>query len=273
VTKEVAWGNPCKSSKKITEGSSCECIGEPIDLHGFLVLASGNRSKVHFDEDAKHAEKLQKGRLSGKEYRGHRSHGKPKAKQRYHEVDTNHSSVHARERAWQLHKSLNPKTKHTDWKEFFVKCVDTPIGKGVKISPKTTSGNKTTQRSRRRNPKDRKRGGMQCPLSLRRFLVDSGASFHLVCFKTLTPREKGGVRKMKKPIPIYTANGVIYISEEVEIHVVELGMTVTAHLLANSPCLLSLGLLCKENEYNYHWDAGDDSLPFLQKHGGPRIFC
>ena len=87
-----------------------------------------------------------------------------------------------------------------------------------KVTQKTTSGKDKTQTSRRRNPNDRKRGGMQCPLSLARFLVDSGASLHLVCFKTLTPSEKKGVRKMNKPVPIYTANWVITISEEVEIY-------------------------------------------------------
>jgi hypothetical protein len=66
---------------------------------------------------------------------------------------------------------------------------------------------------------------------------------------------------------------VTTISEEVNIYVVELGITVAAHLLANSPCLLSLGLLFKDYGFDYHWGRGHDALPYLQKSGGPRIFC
>ena len=52
----------------------------------------------------------------------------------------------------------------------------------------------------------------------RRYIVDSGASCHLVSWKDLTPKERLSVRKAKKPQHLNTANGLVHADHVVSLY-------------------------------------------------------
>ena len=67
-----------------------------------------------------------------------------------------------------------------------------------------------------------------------------------------------------------TANGEVQTREEATVYVKELDLFVTVMLLENTPAVLSLGKLCEDHIYNYHWIS--DEKPHLIKKG-KRIDC
>ena len=81
---------------------------------------------------------------------------------------------------------------------------------------------------------------------LRRYLVDSGASFHLVQWKDLTAREKESVRYASREVTLSTANGEVEVQKIVDINIHELNKTVHACLMEDGPPILSLGALCRQ---------------------------
>ena len=59
-----------------------------------------------------------------------------------------------------------------------------------------------------------------------------------------------------------TANGYVTAQNEVEVFSKDLGVTVTAYTLPKVPPVLSLGKLCRENGFRFHWEPNE--LPYLQ---------
>ena len=100
----------------------------------------------------------------------------------------------------------------------------------------------------------------------REFLVDSGASMHLVPMKGLSDWERKNIKRLKIPIPLATANGQIQCNLWTYVRIHELDILVPALLLRDAPSLLSMGMLCKESGYKFEWDP--DEGPSLQKKGG-----
>ena len=49
----------------------------------------------------------------------------------------------------------------------------------------------------------------------RSFIVDSGASYHMISWKDLTDKEKKTKRLLDHPVELYTANGKVSIKHEV----------------------------------------------------------
>ena len=90
----------------------------------------------------------------------------------------------------------------------------------------------------------------------REFVVDSGASMHMVSRKDLNSAELQTVRVLKNPTTVVTANGEVLTKEEATVYVKELDLFVTAMFLEDTPAVLSLGKLCEEHGYNYHWTSG-----------------
>ena len=86
--------------------------------------------------------------------------------------------------------------------------------------------------------------------SLRQFIVDSGASFHLISSKDLTEKEYQTIRTAE-PMAIRTATKIEKVNKVADVYVQELGITVTCYLLPNVPPLLSLGKLISENRVSY----------------------
>ena len=104
----------------------------------------------------------------------------------------------------------------------------------------------------------------------REFVVDSGASMHMISKKDLNDAEMDTLTKSCSPTSVITANGEVQTHEEATVHVKELEKLSTMKVLENTPAVLSLGKLCDENGYSYEWINGQK--PHLIKNG-IRIIC
>ena len=104
----------------------------------------------------------------------------------------------------------------------------------------------------------------------REFVVDSGASMHMISKKDLTNAEMDTLTKSFSPTIVITASGEVQTHEEATVYVKELDIFLTMKVLENTPAVLSLGKLCDENGYSYEWINGQK--PHLIKNG-IRILC
>ena len=104
----------------------------------------------------------------------------------------------------------------------------------------------------------------------REFVVDSGASMHMISKKDLSDAEMDTLTKSCSPTKVITANGEVQTHEEATVYVKELDIFLTMKVLENTPAVLSLGKLCDENGYSYEWINGQK--PHLIK-DGIRIIC
>ena len=104
----------------------------------------------------------------------------------------------------------------------------------------------------------------------REFVVDSGASMHMICKKDLNDAEMDTLTKSCSPTMVITANGEVQTHGEATVYVKQLDFLLTKKVLENTPAVLSLGKLCDENGYSYEWINGQK--PHLIKNG-IRIQC
>ena len=104
----------------------------------------------------------------------------------------------------------------------------------------------------------------------REFVVDSGASMHMISKKDLNSAELETLTTSRSPTTVITANGEVQTHEEATVYVKELDIFLTMKVLENTPAVLSLGKLCDENGYSYEWING--RKPHLIK-DGIRILC
>ena len=104
----------------------------------------------------------------------------------------------------------------------------------------------------------------------REFVVDSGASMHMISKKDLSDAEMDTLTKSCSPTTVMTAHGEVQTHEEAIVYVKELDIFLTVKVLENTPAVLSLGKLCAENGYSYEWINGQE--PHLIKNG-IRIPC
>ena len=95
----------------------------------------------------------------------------------------------------------------------------------------------------------------------RSYIVDSGASLHLVSLSTLSKQEKSTMEYVGNPIPITTATGEVKIHAQVRVYVKELCIFVWAYVLDCDVAVLSLGMLCDEECFTYNWVP--DAAPTL----------
>ena len=99
----------------------------------------------------------------------------------------------------------------------------------------------------------------------REFVVDSGASMHMISQKDLSNAEMDTLTKSCSPTIVITANGEVRTHEEAIVYVKELDIFLTMKVLENTPAVLSLGKLCDEHGYSYEWINGQK--PHLIKDG------
>ena len=88
---------------------------------------------------------------------------------------------------------------------------------------------------------------------------------HIISRKDFNPAELDTVKVLKNPTTVVTANGEVQAKEEATVYVKELDFFVTIKLLEDTPAVLSLGKLCEDHGYNYHWTSGQK--PQLIKNG------
>ena len=104
----------------------------------------------------------------------------------------------------------------------------------------------------------------------REFVVFSGASMHMASKKDLDSAELETMRTSRSPTTVMTANGEVQTREEATVHVKQLDLFVRVMLLEETPAVLSLGKLCEDYGYTYHWISGQK--PHLVRNG-KRIDC
>ena len=80
----------------------------------------------------------------------------------------------------------------------------------------------------------------------REFVVDSGASMHMISKKDLSDAEMDTLTKSCSPTIVIIANGEVQTHEEATVYVKELDIFLTMKVLDNTPAVLSLGKLCDE---------------------------
>ena len=99
----------------------------------------------------------------------------------------------------------------------------------------------------------------------REFVVDSGASMHMVNKRDLTSAEVETMRISKSTTTVMTASDEVQTRREATVYVEELHLFVTVMLLEETPAVLSLQKLCEDHGYTYHWTSGQK--PHLTKNG------
>ena len=86
----------------------------------------------------------------------------------------------------------------------------------------------------------------------------------------LNSAEMETVRVSESPTTVVTANGEVQTKEEATVCARELDLSATVMLLGDTPAVLSLGKLCEDHGYTYHWTSGQK--PHLIKNGR-RVKC
>ena len=104
----------------------------------------------------------------------------------------------------------------------------------------------------------------------RKFVVDSGASVHMVSEKYVNFAELETMRTSRSPTTVMTANGEVQTREEATVYVKQFDLFVKVMFLGETPAVLSLGKLCEDHGYTYHWSSGQK--PHLIRNG-KRIDC
>ena len=107
-------------------------------------------------------------------------------------------------------------------------------------------------------------------LEEREFVVDSGASMHMISKKDLSNAEMDTLTKSCSLTIVITANGEVQTHDEAIVYVKELDIFLTMKVIDNTPAVLSLGKLCDENGYSYEWINGQKTHLIKD---GIRIIC
>ena len=99
----------------------------------------------------------------------------------------------------------------------------------------------------------------------RMFVVDSGASMHMLSKKDLSSDEVDTLRRSRTPTTVVTAHGEVQTNEEAQVYVEDLNLFVTVQFLEETPAVLSLGKLFSEHGCSYEWKNGETAQ--LAKNG------
>ena len=79
------------------------------------------------------------------------------------------------------------------------------------------------------------------------YIVDSGASLHMMGSPSLNDKEKKTIRQSNKIVDIQTANCIVVSDRQTAVYTTkELGPYQLIHLVKDSPSALSLGRLCND---------------------------
>ena len=100
----------------------------------------------------------------------------------------------------------------------------------------------------------------------RKYVVDSGASLHIIGWRHTTKSERQTARKTSRIYHIQTASGQIQAEWECKVIIEDLQLSVWAVMTdGDTPAILSLGRLCHEEGFSYEWPEGE--VPMLIKDG------
>ena len=90
------------------------------------------------------------------------------------------------------------------------------------------------------------------------FVVDLGATMHMLSKTNLSSGELDTLRRSRNPRTVVTANGEVQTNEEAQVYVCDLDLFITEQLLENTQAVLSLGKLCSEHGYLVEWIGGQN---------------
>ena len=93
------------------------------------------------------------------------------------------------------------------------------------------------------------------------FVVDSGATMHVLSRKDLNSATLDTVRAFSNPATVITVNGVVQTNEDATVYVFDLDLFVEAQILEHMSAVLSLGKLCEDHGYSYEWTSGQKTTP------------
>ena len=91
----------------------------------------------------------------------------------------------------------------------------------------------------------------------REFVVDSGASMHMMSKKDLSSDELDTLRRSRNPTVVLTAKSEVHTNEEAQEHVHDLNLFVTVQILKETLAVLLLGKLCEDHGYSYECVSGE----------------
>jgi len=84
-------------------------------------------------------------------------------------------------------------------------------------------------------------------------IVDSGATYHVVDFDSISDEEQLSKRKLSEPMPLLGLQGVIFCEYECDVWINELQLVITAMLVPGTPAVLSMGKLVRELGFEMSW--------------------
>ena len=90
----------------------------------------------------------------------------------------------------------------------------------------------------------------------REFVVDSGASMHMMSKKDLSSDELDTLRRSRNPTVVLTARSEVHTNEEAQEHVHDLNRFVAVQILEETLAVLLLGKLCEDHGCSYEWVSG-----------------
>ena len=88
---------------------------------------------------------------------------------------------------------------------------------------------------------------------------------HMVSKKDLNSAELETIRTSRSPTTVMTANGEVQTRKDATVYLKQLDFFVNVMLLEETPAVLSLGKLCEDHGYTYHWISGQK--PHLIRNG------
>lgn len=87
----------------------------------------------------------------------------------------------------------------------------------------------------------------------REFIIDSGATYHMMDSNELTPEEKRTIKPLISPIPLQAAGGIIVVDECADVYCAEINRILNMVLHEGAPPVLSMGKLCAEENCDFNW--------------------
>ena len=92
------------------------------------------------------------------------------------------------------------------------------------------------------------------------FVVDSGASMHLLSKKDSISDERAPSRRSIDPTTVMTASEEMQTNEGAQVYVHDLDLVVTEQLLENTPAVISLGKLSRNTVRKGEWSPRSGSV-------------
>ena len=84
----------------------------------------------------------------------------------------------------------------------------------------------------------------------REFVVDSGASMHMMSKKELSSEEMGTLKKSRTSTVVLTTNGEVQTHVDGQVFVHDLNQFVTVQLREETLAVLSIGKVCEDDGYS-----------------------